>query len=448
MKKPEKINIAGAGLVGSLLSIYLAKRNYKVRLVERRPDSRKTSIYQGRSINLALSDRGWKALEGVGADASIREIAIPMKRRVMHAIDGKLTFQNYGKDGQAIYSVSRGLLNQRLLDMAEAMSNVELHFEQRVKSADLESGHIVVENEQGEEKALEADYLFGADGAFSQVRSQMLKRDRFSYEQEYIEHGYKELSIPPGPNGEFQMEKEALHIWPRGEYMLIALPNPDATFTCTLFFPYEGDPSFDSLDSVKKARAFFEEEFADALALMPEFDKEWDENPNSSLCIIRCYPWVKDRTALIGDSAHAIVPFYGQGMNSGFEDCSVLDEILEEESDWAQAMDRYQKERKLSGDAIADLAMRNFIEMRDLTADPEFLLRKKIEARLHDRYPDRWTPLYSMVTFTHMPYEEALRIGRIQDKIMQEVMARPDIEEMWDSPEVTAAILESIERYL
>lgn len=448
MNKPETITIAGAGLVGSLLSLYLAKRGHRVQLIERRPDSRKTSIYQGRSINLALSDRGWKALEAVGADATVRDIAIPMRRRVMHDVKGQLSYQPYGKDGQAIYSVSRGLLNQRMLDMAEQLPNVSMHFEQKVVHTDLEAAQITTENSEGEHHTFEADYLFGADGAFSQVRGSMLKRDRFSYEQEYIDHGYKELSIPPAKDGGFQMEKEALHIWPRGEYMLIALPNPDGTFTCTLFFPFEGDPSFSSLNTVEKARTFFQEQFPDALALMPDFDQEWRDNPNSSLCIIRCYPWVAGQSALIGDAAHAIVPFYGQGMNSGFEDCRILNKILDEEADWKLAMDRYQKERKANGDAIADLAMRNFIEMRDLTADPQFLLRKKIEAHLHERYPNRWIPLYSMVTFTHIPYEEALRIGKVQDKIMAEVMLRPDIEEMWNSPEVSAAILEGVERYL
>ena len=448
MNKPETITIAGAGLVGSLLSLYLAKRGHQVQLIERRPDSRKTSIYQGRSINLALSDRGWKALEAVGADTTIRDIAIPMRRRVMHDVKGHLSYQPYGKDGQAIYSVSRGLLNQRLLDMAEALPNVRMHFEQKVVATDLEAASITTENTDGETHTYQADYLFGADGAFSQVRAAMLKRDRFSYEQEYIDHGYKELSIPPAEDGGFQLEKEALHIWPRGEYMLIALPNPDGTFTCTLFFPFEGDPSFSSLNTVEKARTFFEEQFPDALALMPDFDQEWRDNPSSSLCIIRCYPWVAGQSALIGDSAHAIVPFYGQGMNSGFEDCRILNKILDEESDWKVALERYQKERKANGDAIADLAMRNFIEMRDLTADPQFLLRKKIDAHLHQRYPDRWIPLYSMVTFTHIPYEEALRIGKVQDKIMAEVMTRPDIEEMWNSPEVSAAILEGVERYL
>lgn len=447
MKKPERITIAGAGLVGSLLSVYLGKRGHQIHLIERRPDSRRTSVYQGRSINLALSDRGWRALEEVEADQAIREIAIPMRRRVMHDAQGKLTYQDYGKQGQAIYSVSRGLLNQRLLDLAEELPNVRMSFGQRVLSVDQESAQVVIE-ENGRQRTIEADWLFGADGAFSQVRSSMMSNHRFSYEQQFIDHGYKELSIPAAADGSFQLEKEALHIWPRGEHMLIALPNPDGTFTCTLFFPYEGLESFESLDCVEKARTFFEEVFPDALALMPHFDQEWAENPNSALCNIRCYPWVQGSTALIGDSAHAIVPFYGQGMNSGFEDCRVLAAILDEEENWSEAMHIYQRERKASGDAIAELAMRNFIEMRDLTADPEFLLRKKIEARVNDQFPNVWTPLYSMVTFSHIPYEEALRIGKIQDRIMADVMCRGDIESMWDSPEVMAAVLENAERHL
>lgn len=448
MKKPERITIAGAGLVGSLLSVYLGKRGHQVHLIERRPDSRRTSVYQGRSINLALSDRGWRALEEVEADQAVREIAIPMRRRVMHDAQGKLTYQDYGKEGQAIYSVSRGLLNQRLLDLAEELPNVRMSFRQRILSVDQEKAQVVIEEDGDGQRTIEADWLFGADGAFSQVRSSMMSNHRFSYEQQFIDHGYKELSIPAAADGSFQLEKEALHIWPRGEHMLIALPNPDGTFTCTLFFPYEGPESFESLETVEKARAFFDEEFPDALELMPHFDQEWAENPNSALCNIRCYPWVHGSTALIGDSAHAIVPFYGQGMNSGFEDCRVLATILDEEEDWSQAMQIYQRERKASGDAIAELAMRNFIEMRDLTADPEFLLRKKIEARVNEKFPDVWTPLYSMVTFSHTPYEEALRIGKIHDRIMADVMCREDIESMWDSPEVMAAVLENAERHL
>ncbi len=448
MNKPKHIAITGAGLVGSLLSVYMAKRGFKVDVYERRPDSRKTQFYQGRSINLALSDRGWKALDGVGLADKVKSIAIPMYRRVMHSIEGNLSYQPYGKNNQAIYSVSRGLLNQLLLDEAETFEGVNLHFEHSCKEIDWQNARLSFQNESGSIIESEFDYVFGADGAFSAVRNALMKTDRFSYEQEYIDHGYKELSIPAAANGGFQMEKEALHIWPRGEYMLIALPNPDATFTCTLFFPFEGQHSFSTLNTPQKARAFFETVFPDALSLMPHFDNEWSQNPNSSLCIIRCKPWIKGKTALIGDAAHAIVPFYGQGMNAGFEDCRILNDILENSNNWFEAMEIYNNARKSSGDAIAELAMRNFIEMRDLTADPVFLLRKKIEARFADRYPSLWTPLYSMVTFSHMPYEEALRLGKLHDKIMGEVMQRSDIAEMWDSPEVEASILELAQRYL
>jgi len=448
MKPTKDIVIAGAGLVGSLLSIYLAKKGHSVRVFERRADSRKASIYQGRSINLALSNRGWRALEGVGVAEDIKRISIPMYRRVMHDAKGNLSYQPYGKDGEAIYSVSRALLNQKLLDIAEEMPKVSLQFERKCVGVDLEAAKLELEDPNGLRTEVQADFVFGSDGAFSAVRSAMERTDRFNYQQEYIEHGYKELSIPAGPDGSFLMEKEALHIWPRGDYMLIALPNPDGTFTCTLFFPYEGNPSFSSLKTLAEARTFFEEVFPDALALMPDFDEEWTHNPNSSLCIIRCYPWVKGKMALIGDAAHAIVPFYGQGMNSGFEDCRILDMILDEEDTWERAMERYQRERKGNGDAIAELAMRNFIEMRDLTADKEFLLRKRIEAKVAEKHPQTWLPLYSMVTFSHIPYERALQIGKIQDKIMKEVMNRSDIEEMWDSPEVEAAIIEAVQRYL
>jgi len=444
--KPEQVAVVGGGLVGSLLSIFLARKGMDVTLFERRPDPRSHSAYQGRSINLALSDRGWRALAAVGADAEVRNLAIPMYRRVLHREDGSLGYQDYGKEGQAIYSVSRGGLNRALLSLAEAEARVRVHFGQRCVDADLERGRLVFEDAETSRLEQHFDAVFGADGAFSALRSEMLRSDRFNYQQEYIEHGYKELSIPAKAEGGFQMEREALHIWPRGSHMLIALPNPDGSFTCTLFFAFEGKDSFSELDTPAKARAYFEQHFSDALALMPDFDTEWAENPVSALCIIRCYPWVKGKVALIGDAAHAIVPFYGQGMNAGFEDCYELDRILSEHTDWHEALDAYQRDRKPNGDAIADLALNNFIEMRDRTADPRFLLQKRIEARFNDRHPTLWTPLYSMVTFSEMPYSEALRRGKIQEEIMESVMNRSDIEALWDSPEVEAAILEACVR--
>jgi kynurenine 3-monooxygenase len=449
MSESKQITIAGAGLVGSLLSIYLSKRGHQVSIYERRPDARKNLLDGGRSINLALSDRGLQALAKVGLEERVlKEMAIPMYRRVMHDRAGNLSYQPYGKEGQAINSVSRAGLNMLMMDEAEK-HGVQIHFSHAASEIDLDSAAAVFKNEEGQSKEVKGDFLFGADGAFSAVRSVMQRTDRFSYSQEYIEHGYKELEIPAGPNGEFLLEKNALHIWPRGSYMLIALPNPDASFTCTLFFPMDGDPSFASLDTTAKARAFFEKEFGDALNLMPNFDKDWEENPDSSLVIIRCYPWTrKGKVALIGDASHAIVPFYGQGMNAGFEDCFVLDRLMDEYGDdWSGLFEAYEKERKPDGDAIADLAMRNFVEMRDLTGDADFLLQKKIEGRFSERYPDKWTPLYSLVTFSpEVRYSEALALGKRQDALMAEIMALPNIHQIWDSEEVEQKMLALAER--
>lgn len=444
----KNITIAGAGLVGSLLGVYLADRGHAVKIYERRSDARKNSLDGGRSINLALSDRGLQALAKVGLEEKVlKEMAIPMYRRVMHDVEGNLSFQPYGQEGQAINSVSRAGLNMLLMGEAEKRG-VEIHFERPCLEVDLKAASATFGN-QGQEEKVEADFLFGADGAFSAVRGAMMKTDRFSYSQEYIEHGYKELEIPPGPNGEFLLEKNALHIWPRGNYMLIALPNPDGSFTCTLFFPNEGEPSFESLDTVSKARLFFEEQFADALALMPNFDADWEQNPDSSLVIIRCYPWTRNgKVALIGDSSHAIVPFYGQGMNAGFEDCFVLDRLMEEYGDnWEELFKAYEIERKPDGDAIADLAMRNFVEMRDLTGDPDFLLQKKIESKFSKKYPNKWTPLYSLVTFSpNVRYSDALALGKRQDQLMAEIMAMKNIHEIWDSEEVEQKMLELAEK--
>ena len=451
MAQKDKITIAGAGLVGSLLSIILAKKGYQVDIYERRPDLRSTIIDGGRSINLALSDRGWKALKIAGIEDEIVKNAIPMKGRVIHDVEGKTNFQPYGEEGQAIYSVSRSGLNALLMDEAEKTGKVNIHFNEKCDDVDLESAKATFKNyESGASAEVQSDLLLGTDGAFSAVRAAMQKTDRFSYSQEYIEHGYKELNIPPGKEGAFLIEKNALHIWPRGHYMLIALPNPDGSFTCTLFFPFEGEgASFEALDSVSKARAFFETHFADALALMPDFDKDWAENPTSSLVIIRCFPWSRNgKVALLGDASHAIVPFYGQGMNSGFEDCSVFDALLDEFSgDWNRILPAFEKSRKPNADAIADLAMRNFIEMRDLTGDPEFILRKKIESWFHSKHPERWIPLYSMVTFTDISYADALEIGRKQDKIMQVVMQMPEVRNDFAVDAVEQRIIAGMKEY-
>jgi kynurenine 3-monooxygenase len=309
---------------------------------------------------------------------------------------------------------------------------------------DLKTGAAAFESGDGSVERVDPGLLFATDGAYSAIRSAMIKTDRYQYQQQYIDHGYKELHIPAGPNGSYQMEKNALHIWPRGGYMLIALPNPDGSFTLTLFFAWEGPESFASLPTTDDAEAFFARIFPDALSLMPDFRTQWETNPASSLVIMRCDPWQFNGTvALIGDAAHAIVPFYGQGMNAGFEDCTVLDDLLDAHGeDWANVLPQYSRKQKPNGDAIAELALLNFIEMRDLVGQPEFLLQKKIEAWFSNKHPDRWTPLYTQVTFSHTPYSEALANGRRQEAIMREVMALPDLEERWDSADVEALLLE------
>lgn len=442
----KRITLVGAGLVGSLLSIYLAKRGYKIDLFERRPDMRKAKISAGKSINLALSDRGWKGLEGVGIADEIKKIAIPMYGRYIHHKDGSTAFQPYGKDNQAIYSVSRAEINMRLMDLAEQQENVKIHFNERCTSIDRSKLETHFENtETHKVSAVQSDLLFGSDGAFAASRLNMqLSSDRFEYNQHYISAGYKELIIPPGPNGEFMIEKNALHIWPRGSFMMIALPNMDGNFTCTLFFPFEGEKSFASVKTRDDVQKFFEAEFPDAVPLMPTLLDDYMNNPTSSLVTVKCFPWTFDnRIALIGDAAHAIVPFYGQGMNCGFEDCVVLNELIDKHKEnWPAILEEYQTLRKPDADAIADLAIMNFIEMRDKTADPKFLLQKKIEANFSGKHPDKWIPLYSMVTYSpHIRYSTALRSGQKQEEIMQKVMAMPDIDKKWDSEEVEKEML-------
>ncbi len=451
--RKKNVTIIGAGLVGSLLSIYLAKRGYKVALYERRPDMRKESADSttaGRSINLALSDRGIRALEEVGIMEEIRKIAIPMHGRFIHNLNGGIAFQPYGEQGQFINSVSRAELNKKLMDLAE-QEGVEIFFHKKCDKIDWHKNKITFENGLNAElSVVEGDLIFGADGAFSPARLQhQLQHDRFNYHQFYIDSGYKELNIPAGENAAFRMEKNALHIWPRGNYMLIGLPNIDGSFTCTLFFPFEGEPSFASINSKEKLKRFFEESFADAVPLMPTLEEDFFANPSSSLVTIKCYPWIReDKFALIGDAAHAIVPFFGQGMNCGFEDCSVLNALMNKhKDDWATILSEYQELRKPDGDAIADLALNNYIEMRDKVADPKFLLQKKIEARLHARYPDLWIPAYSQVTFSpHIRYGEALQNSLMQETIMSEVMQIQGIEENWESEEVEKMILSRLNK--
>ena len=443
----NKIAIVGAGLVGSLWAVYMAKRGFIVHLYDRRPDIRKLKIVQGKSINLALSDRGWRGLEGAGVADKIKDVALPMSGRLMHGIDGSLTYQPYGKEGQAIYSVSRGVLNQTLLQCADDNDNVESFFNLRCTNVDFEKNILHFSDDStGKVHSESYDRIFGTDGAFSAVRTRMTYLDRFNYSQTYLDHGYKELEIPANADGSHKLRKDCLHIWPRGEFMMIALPNLDGSFTCTLFIAFEGVNSLENLKSKEQVVAFFNKYFPDVISIMPELTDDFFANPNASLVMTKCYPWnYHDKVCILGDAAHAIVPFYGQGMNAGFEDCTVLNQLLDEHNeDFNVIFPEFTKLRKPAGDAILELALRNYIEMRDKTADPDFLLQKKIEARFASKHPEKWIPLYSQVTFSHIPYQDALRNGDRQQVIMDKVMAIPDIESKWDSDEVENQILSSL----
>ena len=442
----EKIAIVGAGLVGSLQAILLAKRGFDVHIYEYRPDLRNIELLGGKSINLALSDRGWKALKMADIDQEIMDISIPMYGRKMHAIDGSLTDQPYGKEGQAIYSVSRGDLNKRMLLLASKYDNVSFHFNHKCLDIDLESNTLhFLNTETKEEVSAQFDRVFGTDGAFSAVRKKMMRTDRFNYSQEYLKHGYKELLLPANEDGTHKLDKNCLHIWPRGAYMLIALPNLDGSYTCTLFFPFEGDISFESLKTKEDVNAFFSEMFPDFYAIMPEVADEYFDNQAASLAIIRCEPWnYKDKIQLMGDASHAIVPFYGQGMNAGFEDCSIFNEMLEEENDWQKLFDSFSALRKPDGDAIAELAVHNYYVMRDFVGDEMFLLRKKIEKKIYENHPDKWMPLYSQVTFSHIRYSDALKTGKRQDAIMDDIMSIENIKEVWDSQEIEEKIISQL----
>tara|TARA_Y100000385_G_C13085290_1_gene636113 strand:+ start:524 stop:1843 length:1320 start_codon:yes stop_codon:yes gene_type:complete len=420
----KRITLVGGGLAGSLAAVYLAKRGYEVNIYERRPDMRNVEIPAGRSINLALSTRGIDALKRVGLDQVVLDQAIPMAGRMMHDEKGNLAYQPYGKDGQVINSVSRAHLNIQLLKLADEHKNVNQFFNMRCQEVDIENSICKFTNEKtGENIEVKSDYILGSDGAYSPVRLKMMKNDRFDYSQSYTKSGYKELNITPTPDGNFAMDPDSLHIWPRGNFMMIALPNPDKSFTCTLFMPYAGEVGFDQTNSDQEILNFMNTYFADAVPLMPELLNDFKRNPVGSLVTVRCYPWHMKKATLIGDACHAIVPFYGQGMNCAFEDCVELDNCLEEFGDWDKAMNEYQKRRKPNADAIADLALQNFIEMRDLVGDKDFLHYKKMEHQLCELYPDLFKSQYEMVTFSKVPYSEAKTKGAQNTQRVHDLIA-------------------------
>jgi kynurenine 3-monooxygenase len=411
--------VVGSGLCGPLLAIMLARRGLKVHLYERRSDSRKGGAVDHRSINLALSARGLKALAAVGLAEEMKRLSIPMAGRLVHDTQGAVNFQAYGAQGQAILSIERRRLNERLMDVAEREPNVQIFFGRRCVDLDWRAVTATFQDEAtGQETTVEAQAIFGADGAYSGVRQRLQRSDRFNFEQEFLSHGYKELTMPPLPDGTFAMAEGGLHIWPRQEFMLIALPNPDKTFTCTLFMAFEGERGFGQLQTREQAQAFMEREFPDVVPLIPDVGEQFMKNPTGSLVIIRCDPWHKgDRVCLLGDAAHAITPFYGQGMNASFEDCLALDGLLAQHGpDWAKVMPAYSALRKPHGDAICQLALDNFIEMRASVTSARFVWRKKFEKFLHKLMPETFIPLYTMVSFTTIPYADVVARARRQDR--------------------------------
>jgi kynurenine 3-monooxygenase len=420
----KQVTLVGSGLTGPLLAISLVKRGFPVRLYERRPDMRRVRISAGRSINLALSTRGIHALQQAGLWQAVEPIIIPMCGRMMHPVAGELTFMPYGKDDtEVINSISRADLNIALMNAAE-QNGVAIHFSERCTGFDLRTGDVHLRNEEsGEETSIASGVVIGTDGAASALRNEMLKLPRFNFSQQYLDYGYKELTIPAGPDGKHVFETHALHIWPRGTFMLIALPNVDGTFGCILFLPFAGEVSFEALDNEAKVVAFFQAQFPDALELMPNLVENFFANPTGAMVTIKCSPWnVDGKALLLGDAAHAIVPFFGQGMNCAFEDCTNLLDLMDRHgSNWETLFCEFEKSRKADTDAIADLAIENFVEMRDRVADPRFLFRKKVELELEKRYPGHFVPKYAMVTFHRTPYSIAAARGAIQDRMLGEL---------------------------
>jgi kynurenine 3-monooxygenase len=415
----EQIIIIGGGPVGSLLSIFLIKRGYKVKVYEKRPDLRSHAIDTGKSINLALSHRGLTALEKAGLKDEVMKIALPMFGRMVHDIEGKANFQPYSTTGKSIYSISRNELNKIMLAEAEKLG-VELAFNHNCTKVDFAVNMVGFRDAQNNYIKVTPEVCLGTDGAFSELRTEMIQHGSMNYSQEFLDYGYKELRIEKS-----ELSQEALHIWPRKNFMLIALPNLDGSFTCTLFLHLKGEESFESLNDARKVNAFFNTYFTDAFKLMPDLAEQFFVNPKGSLVTIKCFPWSKhvggSQYGLLGDSAHAIVPFYGQGMNCGFEDCTVIDSILEQNQDWKSVLEIFENKRKPNTDAITQMAFENFIEMRDLVADEGFLKKKTFESQYIKDHPD-WLTRYEMVTFSDLPYAEVLRMAGENNKLIESLM--------------------------
>lgn len=435
MNNTDKIIVVGAGLCGSLLAIRLAQRGFKVALYEKRPDMRKETLDAGRSINLALSARGLLALETAGLKETILAECLPMQGRMIHPLQGEAFLSRYsGREEDYINSVSRPGLNMTLLDAAEKLGTIELKFDAPIVDVDLDNA-VIRYRSNGQVHTDKGAVVIGTDGAGSAVRRSMMSRTPellFNYSQDFLRHGYKELSIHPAAGGGWKIENNALHIWPRGSFMIIALPNLDGSFTLTMFHPYDTEIGFDSLDSKAKVQAFFEEFYPTLLPYIPHYQEEYFTNPVGTLGTIKCYPWQAfGKALLMGDASHAIVPFYGQGMNASLEDVRIFDELLEEIGpDWQKVFSRFQDSRKNNADAIADLAIDNFYEMRDHVDDVNFMRKRKIEMQLEQQFPDYYSK-YSLVTFKpNLPYEQAMKQGRRQDAMLLEICSRDDYDQI------------------
>ncbi|NRA45156.1 MAG: FAD-dependent monooxygenase [Oligoflexales bacterium] len=417
----REISLVGAGLVGSLLAIFLAKRGFQVSVYERRPDLRQTDISAGKSINLALANRGIFPLDQVGLMDQVQKIMLPMRGRMLHDEQGQTSFQAYGqKEHEVIYSISRGQLNALLLDAAEQTGRVKLFFNHRCQKVDFAKNQLeFFDGAKGETKLISFEQVIGSDGSGSAIRKAILEQACEQNSEEPLGHSYKELCMPASADGRFAMEADALHIWPRGEYMQIALPNLDGSFTVTLFMPNKGEVSFEGIDSASKLRAFYEANFSDSLPLLPSLADDYFNNPTGSLMTVRCKPWsYQNKALLLGDAAHAIVPFHGQGMNCGFEDCVGLMECMDASDSWDEVFKSFEHLRKPNSDAIADLAIANYVEMRNTVRDPKFHLKKQLAFQLEGLYPELFIPQYSMVMFHRMPYARAQQIGRVQEQIL------------------------------
>lgn len=440
----REVTLVGGGLAGALLALMLARKGVRVSVYERRADVRVDQIEEGRSINLALSVRGIHALQQVGLDSEVLARAIPMRGRFIHPVRGSCSLIPYGrKPDEVIHSVSRRGLNAQLLDALAAEKNAAVHFLHRCTGYNLHTRTLTIRDETTDRDfTLEAPVVIGTDGAASAVRLSLMQSTRMNYSQEFLEHGYKELTIPPAADGSFRMEPNALHIWPRGGFMMIALPNPDRSFTCTLFLPFRGSPGFDQFAGREAVNGFFRETFPDAVPLIDDLEDEFFRNPTGGLVTVRCAPWhVGGQVLLLGDAAHAIVPFFGQGMNCAFEDCEVLLGLFDSlGGNWEAIFPRFFAERKHNTDAIAQLALDNFIEMRDTSADPHFALKRQLEHLLEERYPGQFFSKYSMVSFHRFPYTEALERGRVQDRILMEVCSRASSLDEIDVPATFARL--------